>query len=549
MDVNEESMFEGLSQSSELGQMSGNPTVDHNGHLFQCALCPRIFSSDDGPGDSQAISFCRDCKFLILEDSGTPIQGRRTQSFRRRRYRSSDSTHFFSQQVSHIITQARQNQAAFLGHDNLSIDGDSATSALQRSSSRTTPSQSRRWRRVLSDSESDVIDSIYGESETNGSFSGSRIFPGESDSISYSAYGGDSDASVDGHSFLEGENYIHPSGSDPESDTDIDPMNAGLYHWNSDDLEEDDEDDGENSEWEETDAEENTFALVRGQLYRNFGSSESSINSYQRQILSPGFEDIANSFTNFEQTEVEHYVGHPRDHLGGRGIEELLAHLAETESPRRGAPPAAVSFVNKLLPIVIQEDSEKLDDLTCAICKDSLSVGTIVNQLPCLHFYHRSCILPWLSTRNTCPLCRFELPTEDQDYEERKHASGNILDAQEIQLQDVDEDGSSYTSDGGEAEMDHTRLIFEVLDNVNFLAGREGARRRWFFLAAAAAPLIGVVGIALALCFGNPMTHLRWPNSHNNLNNALGQHPSLRLDVTPSIQTNGGRNRRWWFPF
>ncbi|CAL9076827.1 unnamed protein product [Musa acuminata var. zebrina] len=31
------------------------------------------------------------------------------------------------------------------------------------------------------------------------------------------------------------------------------------------------------------------------------------------------------------------------------------------------------------------------------------------------HIYHAGCILPWLGIRNTCPVCRHELPTQDDD--------------------------------------------------------------------------------------------------------------------------------------
>lgn len=53
-----------------------------------------------------------------------------------------------------------------------------------------------------------------------------------------------------------------------------------------------------------------------------------------------------------------------------------------------------------------------IDDLAavCAICKDDLPHGSSARLLPCSHLYHSDCIVPWLSLRNSCPLCRSAIP-------------------------------------------------------------------------------------------------------------------------------------------
>lgn len=49
----------------------------------------------------------------------------------------------------------------------------------------------------------------------------------------------------------------------------------------------------------------------------------------------------------------------------------------------------------------------------CAICKEEISEGRDVCELPCQHRFHWMCVLRWLRKCNTCPCCRHRLPTDD----------------------------------------------------------------------------------------------------------------------------------------
>ncbi|KAK1607313.1 hypothetical protein QYE76_030986 [Lolium multiflorum] len=77
-------------------------------------------------------------------------------------------------------------------------------------------------------------------------------------------------------------------------------------------------------------------------------------------------------------------------------------------------PPASTSAVRALPSAVVApgDDGEE-----CAVCKDGVAAGERVKRMPCSHRYHEGCIVPWLQVRNSCPLCRFELPTDDPRYE------------------------------------------------------------------------------------------------------------------------------------
>ncbi|GAB2272422.1 hypothetical protein Dimus_007247 [Dionaea muscipula] len=49
----------------------------------------------------------------------------------------------------------------------------------------------------------------------------------------------------------------------------------------------------------------------------------------------------------------------------------------------------------------------------CVVCKEEMREGREVCELPCGHLFHWWCVLPWFRKRNTCPCCRFRLPTDD----------------------------------------------------------------------------------------------------------------------------------------
>ncbi|KAK7836873.1 e3 ubiquitin-protein ligase ring1 [Quercus suber] len=54
------------------------------------------------------------------------------------------------------------------------------------------------------------------------------------------------------------------------------------------------------------------------------------------------------------------------------------------------------------------DGDEDVDYGTCSVCLEDFSstVGSQMVITDCSHFYHASCLLPWLERQNTCPTCR-----------------------------------------------------------------------------------------------------------------------------------------------
>ncbi|KAL6518625.1 hypothetical protein OROGR_019127 [Orobanche gracilis] len=113
------------------------------------------------------------------------------------------------------------------------------------------------------------------------------------------------------------------------------------------------------------------------------------------------------------------------DYFVGPGLEQLIQQLAENDPNRYGTPPASKSAVERLPDIKITGEILASDLSQCAVCTDTFALDGEAKQMPCKHIYHKDCILPWLELHNSCPICRYELPTDDPDYENQRTRQTN----------------------------------------------------------------------------------------------------------------------------
>ncbi|KAG5403604.1 hypothetical protein IGI04_009723 [Brassica rapa subsp. trilocularis] len=103
--------------------------------------------------------------------------------------------------------------------------------------------------------------------------------------------------------------------------------------------------------------------------------------------------------------------------LMGSGFERLLEQLSQIDAAegigigRSGNPPASKSAIESL-PRVVISDCHVGAEVNCAVCTEVIEAETEAREMPCKHIFHEDCIVPWLSIRNSCPVCRFELPSD-----------------------------------------------------------------------------------------------------------------------------------------
>ncbi|KAL1556958.1 RING-type E3 ubiquitin transferase [Salvia divinorum] len=93
----------------------------------------------------------------------------------------------------------------------------------------------------------------------------------------------------------------------------------------------------------------------------------------------------------------------------GPSLDLLLQHLAENDPNRYGTPPAQREVVDALPSVTIHHPMQ------CAVCLDDCEEGAELKEMPCKHKFHDTCILPWLQLHSSCPVCRHQLPADDEN--------------------------------------------------------------------------------------------------------------------------------------
>lgn len=130
----------------------------------------------------------------------------------------------------------------------------------------------------------------------------------------------------------------------------------------------------------------------------------SNHNQIDRRSLNRVSQNLFNLFFDgFAEIEYVPHLSAFQNDSEIWSISHLLRNLVAMH-PDHSTPtdPEIVSSI----PIIRVTEAIKKQCSTCTICQEELKISEQVKKLRCGHLYHGDCIDPWLSARNTCPVCR-----------------------------------------------------------------------------------------------------------------------------------------------
>ncbi|CAI0375743.1 unnamed protein product [Linum tenue] len=151
---------------------------------------------------------------------------------------------------------------------------------------------------------------------------------------------------------------------------------------------------------------------------------------------------------------MSHYNDHPsrnEEHFADRWI---TLHFPPTPPPhqataivnedRPGPPPASPTAIEALPTVKI---TAKDPNFSCPVCKEEFEAGEEGKEMPCQHLYHTGCIVPWLAMHNTCPVCRYALPSCGGGAGDRQRPDGGARSNNNYDLEEWTLNGVNWVRD------------------------------------------------------------------------------------------------------
>ncbi|XP_027357217.1 E3 ubiquitin-protein ligase SIRP1-like [Abrus precatorius] len=154
---------------------------------------------------------------------------------------------------------------------------------------------------------------------------------------------------------------------------------------------------------------------------------------------------------NHTTSPNENVVSPFNDIVVGSGFDLLLQHLAQIgPGGYTSVNPPAQKAAIEAMPCVTSEEK-----LQCTVCLEDVDIGSEATEMPCKHKFHGDCIISWLKLHGSCPVCRFQMPSDDSTVEAN------------VRIGNRDNQNSELVRAGEERTRNGRRTWFPMLQSFN----------------------------------------------------------------------------------
>lgn len=163
-------------------------------------------------------------------------------------------------------------------------------------------------------------------------------------------------------------------------------------------------------------------------------------------------------FESHAESRDRLYMFDPRNRLmvifeNPEDFEDIIRAMPDG---KYGPSPASKASIEGMPTVMVREGGGE-----CSICLEELDVGGEAKEMPCKHMFHGICIEKWLGIHGSCPLCRFQMPVDEED------GSPKMEGGEEEE--EEDEDGGAGSEGREDREADGSREIsVRVIFNYNY---------------------------------------------------------------------------------
>ena len=144
------------------------------------------------------------------------------------------------------------------------------------------------------------------------------------------------------------------------------------------------------------------------------------------QNIQAAVDTALHSVVNAAEEVASNFPFHPAQQAGANAFPNHFQFRRDVRQPEQQAaenhhgpaPPASARAIRQIPTILVApEDLVEPCNRECCICLDEIHLKERVTRMPCAHIFHSACLIDWLNHHCTCPTCRYELETDDPQYE------------------------------------------------------------------------------------------------------------------------------------